>query len=192
MTRKSLEHALSKRGADPARLARTLAKSPDHVEIVVRGLHAETATVRFNSSKILLEKSAAIRTLGYMAPVDSAGRITRSMAKVLEPIPGPDLVVACNAIEGAARIAQARPKQKTRIVESILSVRRGRYRTPECRNIAIGQAIDALDGLTVGAAQRKTVDEFVRRQRKNPRKSTQARAERFLRRRQADGGGRCP
>ena len=57
------------------------------------------------------------------------------MAKILEPIPGPDLVVACNAIEGAARIAQAKPKQTTRIVGAILSVRRGRYRTPECHLI---------------------------------------------------------
>jgi hypothetical protein len=215
MTERSLERALARKGADPATLARALMKSPEHVELVVGGLHSDTATVRFNSSKVLLAlarispttlrpwigsivnllnsenkilKSAAIRTLGHLATVDSAGRITRAMDRILEPIPGPDLVLACNAIEGAAGIARAKPKQRARIVEAILSVNRGRYRTPECRNIAIGKAIDALDGVSVGPAQREGVDGFVRRQRKNPRKSTRARAERFLRGRPAGGG----
>lgn len=214
MDARSLERALARKDADPERLARTLAGSPARLEQLLGGLHADRATVRFNSSKILLAlarespeslrssigsvlelldsenkllKSAAIRTLGYLAPVDSAGRITRAMEKILAPITGPDLVVACNAIEGSARIAQAKPKQKSRIVGTILSVPKGKYRTPECRNIAIGRAIDALSEISIGPAQRRSVVEFVRRQRKNPRRSTRARAERFLRR---SAGGR--
>ena len=214
MNTRSLDRALSQRGADATRLARALAKSPEHLDCVLDGLRADAAAVRFNSSKTLLAlaeespetlrpcigsilelldsenkllKAAAIRTLGHLAPVDSAGRFTRALPKILAPIPGPDLVVACNALEGAGMIARAKPRQTARVVEAILSVRKGRYRTAECRNIAIGKALDALEALPAGPTQREAIERFARQQRKNPRKSTRMRAERLLRRIESGG-----
>jgi hypothetical protein len=215
MNATNLDRALRRKGSDPDKLARSLARSPELVEVAVRGLHADAATPRFTSAKVLLAlarkspgtlrpwigsilelldsdnkflKSAAIRTLGHLAPVDSTGRITRALAKILEPIPGPNLVVACNAIDGAARIARVKPRLKNRVVPAILAVERGRYRTRDCRNVAIGNAIDALDELPVGPAWKSTVEEFVLRQRRNSRRSTRTRAERFLRRREIVDG----
>jgi hypothetical protein len=217
MDAKSLDRALARKLPRPAELAGKIAGKPRLVEQLVRGLRAETATVRFNSSKLLLAlaesspgalrpwigsllelldsenkllKSAAMRMLGRLAAVDSTGRITRAIDRILAPIPGPDLVVACNAISESARIAGAKPRLKARVVEALCSVGRGRYRTPTCRNIAIGTAIDALGGLELGVSHRAAVERFVRRQLKNPRKSTRSRAERYLRRGGAAGGRR--
>ena len=164
MNKSSLERELSRRGSSPARVASSIMQSPALVKYVVDGLLSDTATIRFNSSKVMLAaaqkapeavrphlrsilalldsenktlQSAAIRTLGYLARVDSRGQITRTLDKLLALVPGPDLMVASNAIEGAARIARAKPHVADRVVPALLSVESGRYKSSECRNIAI-------------------------------------------------------
>jgi hypothetical protein len=208
MNAKSFERHLSHKGSDPDQLARAAARSPALLQQVVDGLLSETATVRFNSSKVLLVaaretpaclerqipailkmldsenkflKSAAIRTLGLLAVVDKRGRITRALDKILEPIPGPDLVVAVNAMEGAGLIAEAKPRVTDRVVPRLLSVARGQFKTTECRNIAMGRAIDALAPLYPASARKTAIEKFVRGLRNNNRKATRDRVERFLR-----------
>jgi len=208
MNARTLERHLSRKGSDPGRLARAVARSPALLEQVVVGLSSDTATVRFNSSKVLVAaaretpeclepqigailkmldsgnrflKSAAIRILGLLAPVDSRGRITRSLDKILEPIPGPDLVVAVNAIEGAGLIAEAKPRITDRVVGRLLAVARGQFKTTECRNIAMGRAVDALAPLYPVSARKTAIEKFVRGISHNRRKSTRDRVERFLR-----------
>jgi len=60
-------------------------------------------------------------------------------------------------------------------------VDRTTYATPECRNVAIGHAIDALDRLFPMIADKGAVQRFVTRLMDNPRAATRKRAERFLR-----------
>jgi hypothetical protein len=69
-----------------------------------------------------------------------------------------------------ARIARARPHL------GILQVTEGIYATSECRDVAIGHAIEALDGMN----DLDGVREFVTSQLRNRRPATRRKAERFV------------
>ncbi len=87
-----------------------------------------------------------------------------------------DLVSAANGIGAAARIALARPELLDVLLGPMLEVEQASYRTPECRNVAIGRALEALGQLWERVRARPEVLEFVRRQRKNPRAAAARRA----------------
>ncbi len=209
MQAETLKRRLAEKGANLESVTRAVIRSPELLDEIITGLESDLAAVRFNSSKVLLAmaqespetlfprlravlklldsdnkilKAAAIRTLGRAARVDSRGRITRVLGKILRPIAGPDLVVAASAIESAALIARAKPQVMARVVPALLSVRSGQYRTAECRNIAIGKTLDALSQLDLRAKLQPQVEEFVLSQRANSRKSTRERAQRLAQR----------
>ncbi len=209
MNAQTLERRLTERGANLDSVTRSVLRSPELLERIVAGLESDQAAVRFNSSKVLLAmaqdspetlmpqvravlalldshnkilKAAAIRTLGHLSRADSRGRITRALGKLLQPIAGPDLVVASSAIESVALIARAKPQVAARVVTALLSVKDGEYRTPECRNIAIGKSLDALSQFEVPSSSSQKVGDFARSQRGNSRKTTRERADRLARR----------
>ena len=76
----------------------------------------------------------------------------------------------------------AKPRLTDRIVDELLKVVRARYRTRECRNVATGHVIEALDQLYQQTKKKEAVARFVKRQRKNPRNATRKKAERFVKR----------
>ena len=61
-------------------------------------------------------------------------------------------------------------------------VSRARYQTAECRNVAIGQAIDSLGKFIHHLRDREPVLRFVRRQRLNSRPAVRKKAAEFLQR----------
>ena len=75
----------------------------------------------------------------------------------------------------------AQPYLADKIARRILEVERATYATPECRNVAIGHAIDSLDRLFPRIADKRVVQLFVSQQVDNPRTGTRKKAERFLR-----------
>jgi hypothetical protein len=124
----------------------------------------------------------ATRALACLAPADSEGKLEAVIEKYLSPIPGPQMIGAANAIAGAAEIALARPELADRMARAILGVRRAEYKTEECRNIAIGHAIQAFGRFFEALGNQKAVMEFVRAQVENPRASTRRKAREFLKR----------
>ena len=102
--------------------------------------------------------------------------------KYLSPIRGPQMIGAVNAIANAPEIALARPDLAERIARAILGVRNAEYKTEECRNIAIGYAIQAFGRFFGVLRNQKAVVEFVRAQVENPRASTRRKAQEFLKR----------
>jgi hypothetical protein len=135
------------------------------------------------SSKNHILKWNATLTLANLAAVDGEGKLDRIMDLYLAPIDGPHMIDAANAICGAAAIAVAKPHLAAAIARRILAVERAGYATPECRNVAIGHAIHALDRFFDALDDKNSVLAFVRRQAENPRPATRAKAERFLRKR---------
>ncbi len=129
----------------------------------------------------------ATLTLANLAGVDREGKLDRMLDSYLAPIAGPNMVGAANVIRGAAVIAAAKPHLAPRIAARILDVEHATYATAECRNVAIGRAIVALDGFFTVIDDKKAVLEFVRRQVRNRRPATRAKAQKFLRR-----WGGCP
>jgi hypothetical protein len=97
------------------------------------------------------------------------------------PSPARILIDAANTMRGAAAIGAAKPYLADTIARHILEVERATYATPECRNVAIGHAINSLDRLFPIIAGKRDVQLFVSRQMDNTRTATRKKAERFLR-----------
>ena len=87
---------------------------------------------------------------------------------------------AANAMRGAAALGRANAYLADEIAKSILAVEQAGYATRECRNVAIGHAIRALDELFPSLQNQQGVLAFVRRQTKNSRRATSNRARKFL------------
>lgn len=127
----------------------------------------------------------AIRTFANLAAADETDRFARTFRKFFAPVTGPDMVTAATVIGGGAVIARAKPAMADRIVREILRVESAEYEmhgkaSPECRNVACGHAIDALDELFEAITRKKPVIEFVRRQLGNTRPAVRKKAAAFL------------
>ena len=183
--------------------------SESQVSEYLRGLDANDARVKYGSSKALRMAAAeapeslyphfdlfvrqlrgantifrwnATWTLGHLAAADRESKIEQLLAQIAAPIAGPEMIGAANAIGALAEIALAKPHLAERIANAILKVEHAAYATPECRNVAIGHAIRALDRMYELVGRTRRVTGFVERQRDNPRPATRRKAERFLRR----------
>jgi hypothetical protein len=150
-------------------------RTPDliylHFDFFARLLRHENSILRWNAMLIL----------GNLAAVDGERRLERILDEYLAPISGPHLIDAASTIRGATAIAAAKPHLAEKIAGRILEVERANYATPECRNVAIGHAINSFERLIPMLARRRAVQRFVFRQTGNPRNATRKKAERFLR-----------
>jgi len=141
----------------------------------VRLLDAENSFIRWG----------AIRTVANLAAAGTDDRVAGIFRKYFAPLKGPDMVTAVSVIGGATVIARAKPAMADRIAREILKVETAAYRmhdapSPECRNVACGQAIDALDTLYGAIHRKKPVVEFVRRQLRCTRPAVRKKSAAFL------------
>ena len=151
----------------------TAEKAPErvypHFDAVAAMLGGECKIVRWN----------AMQVLARLAPVDKDGKIEGVLAAYLAFIRGGNLISAANAIQGLARITLARPDLSARTLPGILSVGNETYETPECRNVAIGHALNALAELWPLVGSRPEVVAFVRKQQGNMRAAVARKAKRM-------------
>jgi hypothetical protein len=132
-------------------------------------------------------KWGAIMTVANLTAADAAKKFEALFRRYYEPIGGPVMITAANIIGSSVRIAGAKPALVDAITDEILKVEKAKYmnkgrRSPECRNVAIGHALDVLDRLFDQTGRKTEVLHFVRRQLRNTRKPVAGKAERFLRR----------
>lgn len=130
-------------------------------------------------------KWGAIITVGNLTSVDTKKKFEAIFKKYYAPIAGPVLVTAANIIGSSVTIAQAKPSLVDPITREILKVEKARFRrkgspSPECRNVAIGQAIDSFDRFFDRISDKTAVLKFVKRQLKNTRKPVVSKAEQFI------------
>ena len=95
------------------------------------------------------------------------------------------MVTASSIIGSSIKIAHAKPYLIGKITKEILKVEKAKYEhhgeiSPECRNVAIGQAIDTFDELFDELEDREAVIKFVKKQLKNTRQKVTKKAEKFL------------
>lgn len=193
---------------DPRRLTREAARDPGVIKELIDGLTANQPRLKFGCAKALCllseqEPAAlyphfdlfvslldhenkilqweAIFILSHLAGVDTEDKFEAVFDRYFAPVSGPVMITAANVIKGGARIAQSRPDWADRVATQVLRVSRARYQTAECRNVAIGHAITALGEMSGLLRQPAPVVHFVRRQLRNTRPATRAKAERFLR-----------
>jgi hypothetical protein len=131
-------------------------------------------------------KWGAIVTIANLTTAPAEGRFEALFERCYAPIAGPTMITAANIIGSSPRIAQAKPHLIQRIAKEILKVEDAQYEhhgspSPECRNVAIGHAIDAFDQFFDRIDDKPDVQAFVKRQLNNTRKQVAKKAERFLR-----------
>jgi hypothetical protein len=195
-----------------APLADAVERNHQLIEEVLAGVGATRAGVKFGASKalrILSERTPellyphfdffatmlgldnqilkwnATLTLANLARVDADSKIEAILDRYLDLITGPNMITAANAMRGAAIIGVAKPHLVNRIVLRIMRVERADYATPECRNLAIGHALRALQVLADLLPDGRGARLFAARQLGNPRPATSAKARKFLKTRQA-------
>jgi hypothetical protein len=199
--------ALNGRNPNLPRLARQVEGEPELLLAVIDALGSATPRIRFAASKLLRlaserspealyphfdcfvrllsDKNSILRwnamiILGNLAVADREKKLDTMLGIYLAPISGKNLISAANTIHGAAAIARAKPYLADEIAKAILAIEEARYATRECRNVAIGHAISALDEFFPSPLNRHLVRSFVRRQTKNPRRATSNKARKFL------------
>jgi hypothetical protein len=125
-------------------------------------------------------KWTAFQIMANLAAVDRPRRIDAIIERYLAPIAGPVMITAGHAIQGSAKIARSHPHLVDRIVPAILGVEQARYKTEECRNIAIGHAITALESFGPAVRSSPEVMAFIEIHVNNSRPATRKKALRFL------------
>ncbi|MCX6628072.1 MAG: hypothetical protein NTW28_10635 [Candidatus Solibacter sp.] len=185
---------------------------------VIAGIGATRAGVKFGASKALrilsgrapellyphfdffvtllshdnhILKWNATLTLANLAQVDCDGKIEAILDRYLDLITGPNMITAANAMRGLAIIGVAKPHLVTRIVLRIMRVERAVYATPECRNVALGHALRALEILAGLLPDQRALRMFAARQLGNPRAATSAQARKFLKARERTAQPKC-
>ncbi|HKN25282.1 MAG TPA: hypothetical protein VJX72_10580 [Candidatus Acidoferrum sp.] len=199
-------HRLSKAGRDLSRIAKEVVRSPELMQSVIATISAEASVPRLAASKLLRIVSEtspelvyphfdflvtllnnpnsilrwnATLTLANLASIDRHKKLDRIIDTYLAPVCGSRMIDAANAIRGAAAIARAKPYLAGQMARHILQVESASYSTPECRNVAIGHAITALDQFFPAIADKNQVRSFVDRQVNNTRPATRNKACKF-------------
>ena len=132
-------------------------------------------------------KWGAILTVANLTAADDQNKFEAIFSKFFAPIQGPTMVTAANIIGSSVTIARAKPALTDAIQREILKVEKAKFLlkgkvSPECRNVAIGHAIDSFDKLYDRMAGKAEVVRFVKRQLWNSRQQVVRKAEQFLRR----------
>lgn len=211
MQESTLLKQISQKGSDKEKIANRVVKKPELIAEVVEGLGHNKAALKYGCGKVLriisqkrpqalyehidvfielldsdknIMKWEAIHLIGNLAAVDDEKKIDTILDKYLSPISGPIMITAANVISGAGKIASAKPYLAERIAVELLQVECAKYQTIECRNIALGHAIESFDRFFDYIQDKDKVIELIEKQVTNTRNSTKKKAEIFLMKRQ--------
>ncbi len=208
MAESSAYKEVCKKDFDPARVAALATRSPECLAQAISGLDEAQATIKYGCDKVLrylaahspevlypyfdklaanlesektILKWGAIDILSHLATIDSGRKFEEIFDKFYAPITGPVLITAANIIKASARIAKSQPQLANRISRQLLSVEQAKYKTAECRQIALCEAVRTFDQIFDLLDDKSAVIEFVRHRLKSHRNSTRSAAEKFLR-----------
>lgn len=207
MSEPTLLEQIGQKGSDKEAIAQRVIAEPELLDAVFEGLNTKPASTKYGCSKLLriisrekpqllyphfdffvrrldidntFLRCDAILTLANLAAADPANKFEAIFDRYFAPINGPTLIIAANIIGSVATIVSARPELTERVVGQLLKVENARYQTDECRNIALGQAIEAFDKFYGQIGDKERVLTLARKQLANTRKSTAKKAAQFL------------
>ena len=203
----NLQIKIAAPSANLENVADSVVRQPELLAELFDGLRADTARVKYGCLKVLrfvsekepavlypeidrlfdlldcennILKWGAIICIGNLAAVDSQGKIDRRLNKFLQPISGRVMITAANVIGAAGRIVRAKPHLADKIARALLRVEKAKYQTAECRNVAIGHAIEAFGRFFDCVKRQAPIVSFTRRQLRNRRMAVQRKATKFL------------
>jgi hypothetical protein len=207
MKNDNLLDRISTKGSDKESIAEEIAKKPALITEVINSLSSKKASVKYGCGKVLrvmsekhpkalyphidtfiklldsdnnIMKWEGIHVIGNLACVDKDKKIDAILTRYLKPIEGPVMITAANVIGGAAMIAVAKPYLAERIAKALIKVEHATYDTDECRNVALGQVLDAFELFFDKIKNKQPVIDLVTKQLDNPRNSVRKRSEKLL------------
>lgn len=207
MSGSKLQQEIGRKETDLEKTVEKVMKKPGLLSEVFEGLGSDKARIKYGCVKVLrlisekkpeilyprmdffsdlldsdnnFLKWGAIHTIANLAAADSERRFEVIFDKYFAPIPGPELIPAGNVIGGAAKIALAKPELSDRIAKEMLKVEKAKYKTAECRNVAMGHAIKSFDLFFDQIKDKEPVIKLIKKQLKNTRNATRKKAEKFL------------
>jgi len=207
MADSKLLQQISQKNSAKEAIAAKVVQKPELLAEIFEGLNAEQANIKYGCDKILrlisekapallypqfdffannlksennFLKWGAIHVIANLAAVDAENKVERIFDGYFAPLSGPVLITAANIINGAAKIALARPDLTARIVHALLPVEKAKYQTAECRNIALGQVIKSADQFFDQIKDKAPMIKLIRKQLKNSRSATRKAAEKFV------------
>jgi hypothetical protein len=143
-----------------------------HLDVFIRLLDGDSRILRWEG----------IHVIGNLAVADRSKTIDRILDRYLAPICGPALIDAANTIQGATRIALAKPYLAERIAGELLKVEQTEYETPECRSVALGHVLHAFSELIEKLENSGPIVALARRHLRSPRNSNRRKAAKLLKR----------
>jgi hypothetical protein len=138
--------------------------------------------VNLLESKNQILKWNAIAILGNMASEDCKSVIDGILPKMYAFLACGELITANHAIAALGKIGRVFPEKKKKIIAQLLKVEDYAFDTGECRSIAVGKVILALEDLIDFSQADEKAAEFARRYIDNRRPATAKKAKEFLRR----------
>jgi len=207
MKNDNLLNQIATKGSDREQIAESIADDPARIAEIIEWWNSKKGSIKFGCGKVLriisekrpealyphiesfiklldsennIVKWEGIYVIGNLASVDKGKKIDAILPRYLKPIQGPVMITAANVIGGAARIAAAKPYLAERIAAEILKVEHAEYATAECRNVALGHALDAFEIFFDNIKNKQPVINLVTKQLDNTRSSTRKRAEKLL------------
>lgn len=209
MSEGQLRMELASAKVDAGRIADLMRRNPDLIDSVFGHLSSKSAGVKFGCSKALvlisetnpdllrpgidrifklldgenrILKWNAIAMLGNLAAAGHLDPIGPALRKLYQFLTRGELIAANHATSSLGKIGRAFPKQREKITSQLLAIEHALFETDECRNIAIGKCIQAMNMFLNHDRVPKKVLEFARRQTGNGRRATAEKAKTFLRR----------
>lgn len=204
----NLLEQMSVKGFDKEKVVAQVLADTKLIEVLFEGIATKRATVKYGSEKVLraisevkpeilypyfdkfvemmssgnsVLKWGAIMIIANLTVVDYESKFDDIFDKYYQPVKGPILITASNIISSSPIIALEKPYLAEKITKEILVVEKAKYKTPECKNIAIGHAIDAFAQFIEIVQDKKIIVNFVKRHVNNNRESVKKSATKFLR-----------
>jgi len=205
-TSKPLE-TIGQKGTDANEIAKEVIEEPKLLSEILEGLSSDTGRIRLGCAKVLrlisrkrpvllypqidffirlldsdnnILKWNAIDIVANLTLVDSENIFNRHFAKYYSFISDESMITAAHVVDNSGNIALAKPELTGEITDELLQVERNTYQTTECRNILLGKVILAIEQYFDQIEDKDKVTTLIRRQLKNPRNATRAKAEKFL------------
>ena len=188
---------------DRDQLLKELLKKP--VEELLSNLDSENATLKYQSSKALIQLSetnpqkvypffakfaslldsqnniikwTGIIIIGNLASIDQDKKIDQILPRLFSELNTGKMITAGNTAQALGNIAKNKPELADGITSELLKVENYKYDTEECNRIACGHVIKSFESYL--KLPDKNVHDFLARQTKSSRHATSLKAQKLL------------
>ena len=141
--------------------------------------HFEYWTELIKSKNIIL-KWTAIDIMGYISSVDRDNKTDKQIKNLIDLLHCGQLITCNHAIFALGRIAKNKPMQRTKIITELIKISGDNFETEECKAIATGKVIEALNNFKSEIQDNDSIIAFIRIAQGSQRNATRKKADALM------------